>query len=53
MFTFSLNTKTKEGRELVTSFSMSVNQHDRIALIGEEGNGKSVFLKTLIRKTPM
>lgn len=49
MFTFSLNTKTKEGRELVTSFSMSVNQHDRIALIGEEGNGKSVFLKSLIQ----
>lgn len=47
MFNFSLNIKTETGRELIASFSMSVNQKDRIALIGEEGNGKSLTLKAL------
>ncbi|QIK69015.1 ABC-F family ATP-binding cassette domain-containing protein [Erysipelothrix sp. HDW6C] len=47
MFTFSLNVTTKAGRELITSFSLSVNTYDKIALIGEEGNGKSLFLKAL------
>lgn len=48
MFNISLDVKTKQGRDLITSFSMSVNQGDCIGIIGEEGNGKSVFLKSLI-----
>lgn len=47
MFNFSLNIKTEAGRELIAPFSMSLNQNDRVALIGEEGNGKSLTLKAL------
>lgn len=48
MFNISLDVKTEQGRDLITSFSMSVNQGDCIGIIGEEGNGKSVFLKSLM-----
>lgn len=48
MFNISLDVKTKQGRDLITSFSMSVNRGDRIGVVGEEGNGKSVFLKSLV-----
>nr|WP_252968925.1 hypothetical protein [Erysipelothrix rhusiopathiae] len=47
MFNFSLNIKTEAGRELIAPFSMSLNQNDRVALIGEEGNGKSLTIKAL------
>ncbi|AZK44108.1 ABC transporter ATP-binding protein [Erysipelothrix piscisicarius] len=49
MFNFSLNIKTEAGRELIAPFSMSLNQNDRVALIGEEGNGKSLTLKALVQ----
>ena len=35
------------GRTLVNDLSFSVNPGDRIAIIGEEGNGKSTLLKYL------
>lgn len=35
----------KDLRRLVENLSLSVNPGDRIALIGEEGNGKSTLLK--------
>ena len=38
---------THKGRKLVDSFSFVLNQGDRTALIGEEGNGKSTILKIL------
>ncbi|CAH2763009.1 ATP-binding cassette domain-containing protein [Erysipelothrix amsterdamensis] len=50
MFNISLDVKTKQGRDLIASFSMSVNRGDRIGVVGEEGNGKSVFLKSLVNR---
>ena len=38
-------TYKKDLRELISGFSLTVNQGDRIALIGEEGNGKSTLLR--------
>lgn len=51
MFTFSVAINTQQGRELIAPFSMSVNQNDKIAIIGEEGSGKSLLLKTLSRSS--
>lgn len=38
---------THKGRKLVEGFSFVLNQDDKIALIGEEGNGKSTILKVI------
>ena len=48
MFTFTVEIQTLLGRHLVSPFSLSVAKGDKIALIGEEGNGKSVYLKSLV-----
>ena len=40
----------KDLRVLVKDFSFVVNKNDKIGLIGEEGNGKSSFLLSLIDK---
>jgi ATPase subunit of ABC transporter with duplicated ATPase domains len=37
----------KDNRPLVERFSFVVNEGDKIALIGEEGNGKSTLLKLI------
>ena len=37
----------KDNRLLLKDFSLSLNDGDKIALIGEEGNGKSTLLKCL------
>lgn len=37
----------KDQRTLVDSFSLHINSKDKIAIIGEEGNGKSSILKAL------
>lgn len=50
MFTYTVAIETLMGRHLVGPFSLSVNKEDKIALIGEEGNGKSVFLKSLVNE---
>lgn len=47
MFNFSVRLRTALGRELIAPFSMAVNRGDKIAVIGEEGNGKSSLLKAL------
>lgn len=47
MFTYTVEIETLMGRLLVSPFSLTVNSGDKIALIGEEGNGKSVYLKAL------
>ncbi len=39
--------KTDLNRVLVNDLSFSANSHDRIAIIGEEGNGKSTLLKAI------
>ena len=38
---------TNTGRKLVDGFSFVLNEGDKIALIGEEGNGKSTLLKII------
>lgn len=40
-------TMPQEGRTLIKDLSLTVNPKERIALIGEEGNGKSTLLKYL------
>lgn len=39
-------------QQLVSHLSMSVNQGDKLAIIGEEGNGKSSLLKVLANIKP-
>lgn len=41
----------KDLRTLLSDFSFSLNQGQRVALIGEEGNGKSTLLKAIYDKT--
>ena len=38
-------THLKDLKELVKDLSLTVNQGDKLAIIGEEGNGKSTLLK--------
>ncbi len=38
---------SSSGRKLIEDFSFVLNEDDKIALIGEEGNGKSTLLKVL------
>ena len=45
-----LKVTTNKGRKLVDSFSFVLKPGDKIALIGEEGNGKSTILKILAGK---
>ncbi len=38
-------------RSIIEDFSFAVAQGDKVALIGEEGNGKSILLKTIYRRS--
>ena len=38
----------KDDRDLLKDFDFALNQGDKVGLIGEEGNGKSILLKTII-----
>ena len=40
-------THTKDLRRLVDHFSLTLGEHDKAAIIGEEGDGKSTLLKLL------
>ena len=42
-----LTITTHKGRVLLKDFSFVLNQGDKIALIGEDGNGKSTILKAI------
>lgn len=44
-------THKKDLRELLRDFSFSLNEGDKAALIGEEGNGKSTLLKLIYDET--
>lgn len=50
MIITNFNITTKKGRKLVSNLNLNVNQGDKIALIGEEGDGKSTFIKALVDK---
>jgi len=42
--------KTNKGRTLVENLTLTVNKGDKLAIIGEEGNGKSTILKAIFNK---
>ena len=49
MFTVeNLTIETRKGRKLIENISFALNDGDKMAIIGEEGNGKSTLLKALI-----
>lgn len=41
----------KDLRHLIKDFSLSFTSDDKVAIIGEEGNGKSTLFKTLVSKS--
>lgn len=41
-------TINKNGRKLIDDLSFSLNAGDKIAVIGEEGNGKSTLIKAIV-----
>ena len=44
----NLTIKTiKSEKEIIKDLSFSVNKNDKLAIIGEEGNGKSTLLKCI------
>ena len=43
----NLTITTHKGRNLLKDFSFVLNENDKIALIGEEGNGKSTIIKIM------
>ena len=43
-------TQNKDLRDLVSDLNMTIQDGEKIAIIGEEGNGKSTLLKTLMRE---
>lgn len=38
----------KDDKDLLKDFDLALNPGDKVGLIGEEGNGKSILLKTII-----
>lgn len=40
----------KDDRKLLEDFDLALNPGDKIGLIGEEGNGKSILIKTIINR---
>ena len=47
----NLTIKTKD-KYIVKKLSITINQNDKLAIIGEEGNGKTTLLKTLMGIQP-
>lgn len=48
--TDKLSIETLKGRKLIENLSFSLNEGDKLAIIGEEGNGKSTLLKAIYDK---
>ena len=42
--------KTNKGRTLIENLNLTINKGDKLAIIGEEGNGKSTILKAIFNK---
>lgn len=45
-----MSIETKAGRKIIKNFSFALNTNDKLAIIGEEGNGKSTILKFIYDK---
>lgn len=45
-----MSIETKAGRKIIEDFSFTLNANDKLAIIGEEGNGKSTILKYIYDK---
>ena len=43
----NLTVTTLKGRKIINNFSFVLNDGDKLAVIGEEGNGKSTLLKIM------
>ena len=43
----NLTIKNAKGSILLDDFSLTLSSHDKAAIIGEEGNGKSTLLKAV------
>jgi len=43
----NLTIKSQKGRTLINEMSLVINKDDKIAIIGEEGNGKSTLIKAI------
>ena len=41
-------TQNKDLRDLISDLNMTIQDGEKVAIIGEEGNGKSTLLKTLM-----
>ncbi len=46
----NLSIETKVGRKLIDNLSFNINDGDKLAIIGEEGNGKSTLLKAIVNE---
>lgn len=46
-------TQNKDLRDLVSDLTMTIQDGEKVAIIGEEGNGKSTLLQTLMGKQPL
>lgn len=46
----NVSIETIKGRKLIEDLSFSLNKEDKLAIIGEEGNGKSTLLKAIYDK---
>ena len=46
----NLYIETLKGRKLINDLSFNLNEGDKIAIIGEEGNGKSSLMKAIYNK---
>ncbi|PKM86920.1 MAG: ABC transporter ATP-binding protein, partial [Firmicutes bacterium HGW-Firmicutes-10] len=44
----NITIQTLKGRTLLHDCSFSLNKNDRLAIIGEEGNGKSTLCKLIV-----
>ncbi len=42
-----LTIETTKGKPLITDLNLVLNEDDKLAVIGEEGNGKSTLLKAI------
>lgn len=50
LFVENLSIETLIGRKLIEKLSFYLNNGDKLAIIGEEGNGKSTLMKAIVNE---